>query len=149
MRAEHRFLRARAVLLVAGEKQTAAEFINFAGELEGERVFAGGKFGWQSEAKQLLLLVDLDSGLFYWFVVDRCAGDFYFRYVQDNFTDRCANLELDRFRPGERQLVDIRNNPDGIINRDNLLRQLSGRAREIEWFFPLHACRKNRRDQEK
>src|ERR1700704_1698418 len=51
LRAEHCFLRARAVLLVTSEKQTAAKFINFAGELEGERVFASGKFGGQSEAK--------------------------------------------------------------------------------------------------
>jgi len=43
-------LRARAVLLVTSEKQTAAKFINFAGEIERERVFAGGKFGGQSEA---------------------------------------------------------------------------------------------------
>jgi len=94
-------------------------------------------------------LVDLDGGLFYWFVVDRRAGDFYFRYVQDNFANRCANFELHRFCPGESQLVDIWNNPDGIINRDNLLRQFPGRTREIEWFFPLHACRENRRNQEK
>src|SRR5437879_12813211 len=52
--------------------------------------------------------------------------------------NRTAHLELYGFRSVERELVDVRNNPNGVIRRNDLFRQFSRGVLKTEWIFCSH-----------
>ena len=69
--------------------------------------------------------------------------------VEHELADGRADIEVDGFRAGERQLVDVGLDPDRIVSRRDLFWQFAGRACEIEWFLCRHICGKEKQNRPK
>ena len=57
--------------------------------------------------------------------------------------NRAAHVQLHRFRSSERELVDARNDADGVIGRNDFFGQFSRCLFKTEWPFRIHVDRKD------
>ncbi len=133
--AERNLFRARTLLLIAHVEKPASLLVDFAGKTKREHVRSRRKLRWKCDREQLVFIVDLDRAFRNRFVIDRGIRNFDFKRIEHQLAHGTAHIELHRFCSGEGELVDVRNDSNGILKRDNLLRQFSRSAFEVEWFF--------------
>ena len=138
LRSEHDLFRAADLLLVRHVEKSLALLIDLARKAQRERVVAGCKFRLQREDEQFVLLVGLNCRLGKHLTIKRRVCDFELEGIQYELTNRAANAELNRFRSSECELVDIRDDPNGIFYREDLFRQFSRCGCELERLFCIH-----------
>ncbi len=142
--AERDLFRARTLLLIAHVEKPASLLIDLAGKTKRERVRSGRKLRWKRDHEQFVFIVDLDRAFRNRFVIDRGIRNFDFKRIEHQLAHGTAHIELHRFCSGEGELVDVRNDSNGILKRDNLLPQFPRSAFEVEWFFGVQFSSKNK-----
>src|SRR5437764_3513994 len=145
---EHDFFLPTRLLLIMHVKKSLSLLVDFPGETERQRVISGRKFATrnpsggglrrQCENEQFPFLVDIDCRLRQWFAIERRLTDFQFERIEHQLTNRLPHAQPYRFRTAERQLLDVRNNPNGVICRNDLFRQFSRGVLKTEWIFCSH-----------
>ena len=115
--------------------------------MEGERMIASCQLRWQQEREQLVCLVDVNRRFRERVAIQRCFRDLQLERIQDQLVNRTSNTQLNRFRPGKDKLLDVRHNPNRVIQRDDLFRQFSGRVLKTEWLLRIYDDRKRNGEQ--
>ena len=151
LRPEHDFFsggRRTPLLLITHVKKPLSLLIDFPGETQRQRVISGRKFAAanpsfgglrrQCENEQFPFLVDIDCRLRQWFAIERGLADFQLERIEHQLANRLPHAQLYRFRSAEGQLLDVRENPNGVISRNHFFRQFSRGLLKAEWLFGSH-----------
>ena len=99
---------------------------------------AGGGLRRQRQDEQFFFTVDLNCRLRQGFAIQRRLADLQLKRVEHQPVNRVAHVELHRFCAGESQFVDVWNDANGIVRRDNFFRQFSRSVLKTEGFFRRH-----------